>query len=171
MYYPSHLKYKVIGAGGTPVKTNSKTSHWRLSVVLAGVVALHMFVLTLRLSSCSSLIICSLHVVHRLVCTFVTFGLLLTTNVNLPASPAQDPRIAGWAKFLGLTSAALAAIQYCPQLWHTFRLKLVGALSIPMMIIQSPGAALMVLSIAMRWVDPRAFFDDGDDVMMLIGVC
>ncbi|EJD02008.1 uncharacterized protein FOMMEDRAFT_109100 [Fomitiporia mediterranea MF3/22] len=129
IYYPPHLKYKIIDVSGGDilVKTNMKTSHWRTSVVLACSVALHM-----------------------VVCTFVTFGLLLSTKVDLPASPASDPRIASWAKFLGLTSAALAAIQYVPQLTHTFRLKLVGALSIPMMIIQSPGSALMVISIAMR---------------------
>ena len=51
-----------------------------------------------------------------------------------------------------MTSAVFAAVQYYPQLIHTYRLKLVGALSIPMMIIQSPGAALMVVSIAMRYV-------------------
>jgi len=32
----------------------------------------------------------------------------------------------------------------------TYRLKVVGALSIPMMCIQTPGAVLMVLNIAMR---------------------
>lgn len=57
-----------------------------------------------------------------------------------------------WAGFLGLSSALLAAIQYAPQLAHTYRTKLVGALSIPMMVIQSPGAAVMVLSIALRCV-------------------
>lgn len=43
-------------------------------------------------------------------------------------------------------------MQYAPQLVHTYRLKLVGALSIKMMLIQSPGAVFMVLSIALRCV-------------------
>ena len=55
-----------------------------------------------------------------------------------------------WATFLGLLSALLAAMQYAPQIVHTYRLKLVGALSIKMMLIQSPGSLLMVLSIALR---------------------
>ncbi|KAL5478319.1 hypothetical protein ACEPAI_2503 [Sanghuangporus weigelae] len=152
MYYPPHLKFKTVAVDDMPVKTNAKTSHWRLSVVLAWAVALHM-----------------------VFCIFVTFGLLLSTNVSLPASPAQDPRIAGWATFLGLTSAALAAIQYCPQLWHTFRLKLVGALSIPMMVIQSPGAALMVLSIAMRpgtdWTSWIMFAVSGIMQAILLFMC
>ena len=87
-----------------------------------------------------------------MLCAIVTFSLVLSTKADLPAGPAADPRVAAWATFLGLTSAALAAIQYCPQLLHTYQLKLVGALSIPMMVIQSPGAALMVISIAMRYI-------------------
>ncbi|TEB26964.1 hypothetical protein FA13DRAFT_1736979 [Coprinellus micaceus] len=55
-----------------------------------------------------------------------------------------------WGKFLGVSAAAFATVQYMPQLIHTYRTKLVGALSIPMMCIQSPGGVLMVLSIALR---------------------
>jgi len=60
--------------------------------------------------------------------------------------------VQSWATLLGVTSAILAAIQYAPQLIHTYRFKLVGALSIPMMCIQSPGAVLMILGIALRSV-------------------
>jgi uncharacterized protein with PQ loop repeat len=55
-----------------------------------------------------------------------------------------------WATFLGVTSAGLAVIQYLPQLIKTYRMKLVGAISILTMCIQTPGAVLMVLSIALR---------------------
>ena len=41
-------------------------------------------------------------------------------------------------------------VQYTPQLLHTFRIKHVGALSIPMMLIQTPGGILMVISVALR---------------------
>lgn len=90
----------------------------------------------------------------RLFCTFVTFFLLTSTKPppEGPDGSEQNAQIAIWATFLGVTSAVFAAVQYYPQLIHTYRLKLVGALSIPMMIIQSPGAALMVVSIAMRYV-------------------
>jgi PQ loop repeat len=63
-------------------------------------------------------------------------------------SSAQQIQL--WATFLGVTSAVLAVIQYLPQLIKTYRMKLVGAISIPMMCIQSPGSILMVLSIALR---------------------
>ena len=62
----------------------------------------------------------------------------------------RSPQVTLWATFLGVTSGLLAAIQYAPQLMRTYRLKLVGALSIPMMLIQSPGGIVMAVSIAMR---------------------
>jgi hypothetical protein len=82
--------------------------------------------------------------VDSLLFAFVTF-LLLGTE----ASP-DSVRLTWWATFLGVSSTLLAAFQYLPQIVHTFRHKLVGALSIPMMLIQTPGAILMVTSIALR---------------------
>jgi uncharacterized protein with PQ loop repeat len=78
---------------------------------------------------------------------FVTFYVLGTM---IPDEPST--RLEIWATFLGVSSAGLAAFQYAPQIVHTYRMKLVGALSIPMMLIQTPGAIFMVLSIALRWV-------------------
>jgi len=131
IYYPPHLKYLEIEIDTedsrrvqhyrTPILSND----WRLSITLSSVVAIHFFLLL-----------------------FVTFSLLMTTD-----SPAHLPRtsfISIWATFLGVSSAILAAIQYMPQIVRTYRLKLVGALSIPMMCIQSPGAIAMILSIALR---------------------
>ncbi|THH03252.1 hypothetical protein EW145_g6401 [Phellinidium pouzarii] len=129
IYYPPHRKFVLVSVdthdtrGEDNVKTNVKTEHWRLSIVLTWATVIHM-----------------------VLCTLITFYLLLVVR-DTPKGPSA---IATWATFLGVTSAVLAAIQYCPQLMHTYRLKLVGALSIPMMIIQSPGAGLMVVSIAMR---------------------
>ena len=74
--------------------------------------------------------------------------MLLTTNPSPDAN--TSPQLQLWASFLGVSSALLAAFQYTPQIAHTFRIELVGALSIPMMCIQTPGAVLMVLSIALR---------------------
>jgi hypothetical protein len=138
LYYPPHLKYaeddisppELRAHIRTPlhVKTHIKSDHWRLSITLSWVVFIHVA-----------------------LCAFVTFLLLLTTKPSPTPDPTwQNRQIALWATFLGVTSAVLAAVQYYPQLMHTYRLKLVGALSIPMMLIQSPGAALMVISIAMR---------------------
>ena len=85
---------------------------------------------------------------RSLLVTFVTF-LLLATNPSLE-SERQAPQLTLWATFLGVTSTLLAAFQYLPQIVHTWKHKVVGALSIPMMLIQTPGAILMVTSIALR---------------------
>ncbi len=82
----------------------------------------------------------------RVFFAFVTF-LLLGTE-----SSSHSTRLTWWATFLGVSSTLLAAFQYLPQIVHTYRHKLVGALSIPMMCIQTPGAILMVTSIAIRYV-------------------
>jgi uncharacterized protein with PQ loop repeat len=106
---------------------------------------------------------------HFLFITFTTFFLILTdpSTATTPSkpypipspNPTPDPtyptpypseRIALWATFLGVLSTTLAVVQYAPQLWTTWKAKTVGALSIPMMCIQTPGAVLMVISIAVR---------------------
>jgi len=55
-----------------------------------------------------------------------------------------------WADFLGIMSMLLASIQYLPQIWKTWKRKSVGALSIPMMLMQTPGSFLFVYSLAIR---------------------
>jgi len=55
-----------------------------------------------------------------------------------------------WANFLGIMATILASIQYFPQLWTTFRLKRVGSLSIPMMLIQTPGSFVWAGSLFAR---------------------
>lgn len=55
-----------------------------------------------------------------------------------------------WATFLGLTGTLLACAQYVPQLIHTYKTRLVGSLSIPMMILQVPGSVFFVYSLAVR---------------------
>jgi uncharacterized protein with PQ loop repeat len=131
IYYPEHLKYVEIGIDDTEqlrpllIKTPVKSEEWRLSIILAWVTVAHFFFVA-----------------------FMTAYLLATA----PASPSDTivPQISLWATFLGVSSATLATIQYAPQLLHTYRMKLVGALSIPMMIIQTPGGLLMVTSIVLR---------------------
>ncbi|KAG6820386.1 hypothetical protein H0H93_001156 [Arthromyces matolae] len=156
LYYPIHLKS--IESPDAPdtqllhVKTPIMSPEWRLSIVLAWATAIHMAFIT-----------------------FTTFFLLLT----VPTSPAPDvplPEIlARWATFLGVSSALLAAIQYAPQLIHTYKAKIVGALSIPMMCIQSPGAVLMVLSIALRpgtnWTSWITFAVSGVMQGSLLAMC
>ncbi|KAI9291038.1 hypothetical protein K502DRAFT_368761 [Neoconidiobolus thromboides FSU 785] len=55
-----------------------------------------------------------------------------------------------WANFNGLFSMLLAMIQYLPQIFITWKRKNIGVLSIPMMMMQTPGAFLFVFSLALR---------------------
>ncbi|KAH8680957.1 ATP synthase F0 [Xylariales sp. PMI_506] len=58
--------------------------------------------------------------------------------------------LGAWANVLGIMSAALAAIQYIPQIWTTYHLKHAGSLSIPMMCVQTPGGILFAASLGAR---------------------
>ena len=56
-----------------------------------------------------------------------------------------------WAYFLGILGTCLAAIQFLPQIYTTWKLQEVGSLSIPMMCIQTPGSFVWVGSLAARF--------------------
>jgi len=91
----------------------------------------------------------SLLIASSLFITFISF-VLIPTSPHDPSGTVRSAQLELWATFLGLTSGGLAMLQYAPQIVHTYRLKLVGALSIPMMLMQTPGGVAMVLSIALR---------------------
>jgi len=55
-----------------------------------------------------------------------------------------------WANILGITATVLATIQYLPQIWMTWHIGHVGSLSIPMMLIQTPGSFVWSGSLAAR---------------------
>lgn len=59
-------------------------------------------------------------------------------------------RLQSWANALGMSAAALAAIQYIPQIFTTWQLQAAGSLSIPMMCIQTPGGFVWSASLAKR---------------------
>ncbi|KAF8148414.1 hypothetical protein B0H34DRAFT_736950 [Crassisporium funariophilum] len=131
IYYPPHLKYVDLDVdeSGEPhlrhVKEPIKSEEWRLSIVVTWIAIAHLAFVSLT-----------------------TLYLLATTTPS--PTNSLPPNISAWATFLGVSSALLATIQYAPQLLHTYRMKLVGALSIPMMLIQTPGGLLMVTSIVLR---------------------
>lgn len=52
---------------------------------------------------------------------------------------------------MGVLAACLAAMQYIPQLFTTWRLQTVGALSIPTMCIQTPGSFVFAGSLVKRY--------------------
>lgn len=96
--------------------------------------------------------------------TFLTTAILITTlpstEAPYPGNPTPTPpwdpslppgggggggggkehpserAVRVWAATVGLMSVVLACVQYTPQLVHTYQRKLVGSLSIPMMLIQ-----------------------------------
>ncbi|GAA6051552.1 hypothetical protein JCM3770_000412 [Rhodotorula araucariae] len=112
----------------------------------------------------------ALTVLHLVLTGLTTFILLLTLpKAETPhpgtPSPPWDPLPGGggggrehpseravrvWATTLGLLSVALGCAQYAPQLVLTARRKLVGSLSIPMMLLQTPGSFVFVYTLAIR---------------------
>lgn len=150
IYFPPQKKYVEVDVDmhdnrpSRHIKTTVKSDAWRLSIILSWAVFLYTYAASRLLISQHALIVS----MRRVLITFVTFFLLVTTPTETPQPGTQS---AVWATFLGVTSALLSAMQYAPQLVHTYRHKLVGALSIKMMLMQSPGAALMVTSIVLRY--------------------
>ncbi|KAG5985255.1 hypothetical protein E4U54_006046 [Claviceps lovelessii] len=82
-----------------------------------------------------------------LACVVHALVVVILTGVFTIVLPAH---LTAWANFLGIMAAALAAVQYFPQIWTTYRLKHVGSLSIPMMCIQTPGGLLFAASLYAR---------------------
>ena len=83
-------------------------------------------------------IICILHAVLIFIVSVVV--LYLHHDSLLP-----------WANFLGVFGTLLAAVQFLPQIWTTWKLQDVRSLSIPMMCIQTPGSFVWVGSLAARF--------------------
>ncbi|KAJ2827904.1 hypothetical protein IWW50_001653, partial [Coemansia erecta] len=81
--------------------------------------------------------------VHATVCIFMSA--LLVAVVGPYAAPTRT-----WASLLGLFSLCLTCLQFFPQIVKTWRSRAVGALSIPMMLMQTPGGFLFAYSIAIR---------------------
>ncbi|ORX50962.1 hypothetical protein DM01DRAFT_1337571 [Hesseltinella vesiculosa] len=92
-----------------------------------------------------SLVIAILCLVHLVASAIVSMVLLIVVG-----GPADHPLTNLWAGFLGIFSMILAAMQYFPQIWKTWHRRSVGALSIPMMMLQTPGTALFVYSLVVR---------------------
>ncbi|KAG0325240.1 hypothetical protein BG004_003270 [Podila humilis] len=122
IYFPAYKKLAEAIHDANPQAQFSpgKSPEWHLSLTIAKVVLGHL-----------------------IICVLVTIYILAFIG------PASNVTML-WASFLGITSVILATIQYLPQIFRTFRRKSVGALSIPMMLMQTPGAALLTLSLALR---------------------
>ena len=155
IYYPSHLRYVENVADESELqpllhtKTRVTSTEWRLSIIVAWFSIIHLFVLLLFLSFPMKIQSFFLTQNPSSLVLFITTAYLLSTSVLSPDG-ALPRHVSSWATLLGVSSALLATVQYAPQIIHTYRMKLVGALSIPMMLIQTPGGILMVTSIALR---------------------
>ncbi|KAF0520771.1 pq loop repeat protein [Gigaspora margarita] len=89
------------------------------------------------------------------IAIFVTVHFILTVIISICllkfGGSAEDyPPTKYWADALGVASMLFASVQYFPQIIRTWRRKSVGALSIPMMLMQTPGSFLFVYSLAIR---------------------
>lgn len=83
-----------------------------------------------------------------------------------------------WANILGIVATVLAGIQYLPQIWMTWYLGHVGSLSIPMMLIQTPGSFVWSASLAARlgvegWSSWGVFLVTGclQGCLLVMGIC
>ncbi|KAI9832223.1 MAG: hypothetical protein M1826_002227 [Phylliscum demangeonii] len=75
------------------------------------------------------------------------FLTLLSALFLLHTHPAFIPPL---ATAHGLLAALFTTLQYLPQLYTTFQRRAAGSLSIPMMLIQTPGAFVWAASLAAR---------------------
>lgn len=82
-----------------------------------------------------------------LLCLVHGLVVMLVTAVILMAKPDH---LDEWAAALGVMATILGAIQYLPQIWTTYSQQDVGSLSIPMMVVQTPGSFLWAGSLAAR---------------------
>lgn len=82
-------------------------------------------------------------------CVCLLHGLLVIILTAVFTMVLPD-YLSAWANAMGLMAAALAAVQYIPQIYTTYHLKHVGSLSIPMMCIQTPGGFLFAGSLFAR---------------------
>ncbi|KYG50579.1 hypothetical protein M433DRAFT_281782 [Acidomyces richmondensis BFW] len=79
------------------------------------------------------------------LCALLVVGI---TSIALVAAWPHHTQY--WANFLGSIAGLLAAVQYVPQIWYTYRLGDVKSLSVITMLIQVPGAFLFSFSLWLR---------------------
>ncbi|KAI8071339.1 hypothetical protein BC940DRAFT_270029 [Gongronella butleri] len=140
LYFPEYRKRKANGAADTSDMPSGAHLPQGLHLDLPGPVS-HAISDEWKVS----LVIAMLCLAHLVVSVIVSVVLLF-----LVGGPVDSPLTNLWAGFLGILSMILAAMQYIPQIWKTWHRKSVGALSIPMMMLQTPGTALFVYSLIVR---------------------
>lgn len=142
--------------------------------------------LTLSKEYTISLVLAFVVFIHFIFSAFITLCILLLLpkatigepSGTPPSHSGQHPTVQLlriWATCSGILSMILAGCQYIPQIIETLRLKLVGSLSIPMMIIQTPGSFIFVYSLAIRpgfnWTTWIVYFVTGILQGLLLVLC
>ena len=116
----------------------------------------------------TAIIVAIICLVHGLAIICISATLIL----------ARPHHLRNWANALGIMATMLAAIQYLPQIWMTWSLGHVGSLSIPMMLIQTPGSFVWSASLAARlglegWSTWGVFLVTGclQGCLLVMGIC
>ncbi|CAD6504726.1 BgTH12-00231 [Blumeria graminis f. sp. triticale] len=81
--------------------------------------------------------------------TCISHGLIVAM-ISIIFAVIRPSYLNGWANLLGIAATALTLTQYLPQITMTWKLGHVGSLSIPMMLIQTPGSLVWAASLASR---------------------
>ncbi|PWN52363.1 hypothetical protein IE53DRAFT_385193 [Violaceomyces palustris] len=155
-----------------PKGTKRKTPEWSLALALAWVVLMHF----VFIFSITMLLVLSLPA-HSFPSPDLQRPDFEASHHHAHTMGGTSSRllVQRWAGFLGASATILAAGQYLPQIVHTWRTKLVGSLSIPMMCLQVPGSAIFVYSLAIRpgtdWSSLAAYVLTGFLQLVLLILC
>ncbi|KAJ1658549.1 hypothetical protein IWQ61_002226 [Dispira simplex] len=104
----------------TPLDTGKPTSEWQAAQAVRNAVLYHMGLVSL-------------------------FSFVLVIGVGSDAWQVRS-----WANFSGVFSMLVTCVQFFPQIHKTWTSRQVGSLSIPMMLMQTPGGYLFAYSIYVR---------------------
>ncbi|KAI8886670.1 hypothetical protein K501DRAFT_283709 [Backusella circina FSU 941] len=101
---------------------------------------------------------------------FITALLLIFAG-----SPQEHWLTHGWANFLGALGMISASLKYLPQIWKTWKIKTVGALSIFMLVLQTPGPLLFIYPSTVgpgtSWATILTFMTEGTLQTTLLIMC
>lgn len=81
-------------------------------------------------------------------CIFVSVFLVAIVSIALVFRFPKHTQT--WADVLGTIAGVLAAIQYLPQIYYTWKLQDLKSLSVATLVIQAPGAFVFALSLGLR---------------------
>lgn len=86
-----------------------------------------------------------------IICLYFLFGFGAAVFLLLAYGDGSESEISEvYGDLMGLVSMVASSFQFLPQIFKTLKLKKVGSLSIPSMLIQTPGAFILVYALASR---------------------